>query len=147
MLALGCRYYGRPTLVVETNKGELVVNMAKRAGLNLYSPVIVNRTEMKTTQRLGFTTTEESRHSVITNLQGLVHGVEAERDGQRVWEPNVELEDVHLVGEMETFIRNTKGKFLKAAGRKDDDVLATAIGLYLINSATRYKEKKRRGRD
>lgn len=145
MLTLGCRYYGRPTLVVETNKGELVVNMAKRARLNLYSPVIVQRTEMKTTERLGWTTTEESRHSIISNMQGLVHGVEAERDGERVWEPNVELEDTHLVAEMDTFIRNPKGKFRAAAGRKDDDVLAAAIGLYLINSATRYKTKIRRG--
>ena len=145
VLAMLCRWYGNCTLVVETNKGEWVVVGAKRAGLNLYRQQILTRVTDKVTEQLGFSQTEETRHAIITRLQSLVHGMEVERDdGKKEWVPGMEIEDMHIVEELETFVRDKRGRFAAAHGRHDDDVLALAMGAYLIDGAARYRTRKRR---
>jgi hypothetical protein len=145
VLAMLCRWYGNCTLVVETNKGEWVVVGAKRAGLNLYRQQILTRVTEKVTEQLGFSQTEETRHAIITRLQSLVHGMEVERDdGKKEWVPGMEIEDMHIVEELETFVRDKRGRFAAAHGRHDDDVLALAMGAYLIDGAARYRTRKRR---
>lgn len=145
ILALLCRWYGNCTLVVETNKGEWVVVGAKRAGLQLYRQQILTRVTDKVTEQLGFSQTEETRHAIITRLQSLVHGMEVEdSDGRKQWVPGIEVEDLHIVEELETFVRDKRGRFAAAPGRHDDDVLALAMGAYLIDGAVRYRTRKRR---
>lgn len=143
MMSLLMRWYGNCTLVVETNKGEWVVMGAKQAGLNLYRQQIFTQVTDKLTSQLGFGQTEETRHSIITRLQSLVHGSEVERDGEPVWEPGIEVEDLGIVEEMETFVRSNKGRFAAANGKHDDDVLGLAMAAWLIEGATRYRTRKR----
>lgn len=69
---------------------------------------------------------------------------DASSDGIREWQTDVQIEDLHLIGQMETFVRAGKGKYKAASGRKDDDVLAAAQGLYLIGNASRYRVRMRR---
>lgn len=144
MIALFCRWLGNCTLVVESNKGEWVIVGAKRAGLNLYRQQILTLAVDKVTQHLGFTQTEETRNSIIVRLQALVHGMEVEVDGERQWVPGIEVECPHILGQMQTFVRNRKGRFEAAPGRHDDDVLALAMGAYLIDGAVRYRTRVRR---
>lgn len=145
VVALLARHYGNCRVVIETNMGSWLIIGAKDAGLNLYRREILDQATNKTTELLGFSQNEETRHAIVTRFQSLVHGSEIEKpDGTREWQTDVDIEDLHLIGQMETFVRDRKGKYKAASGRKDDDVLAAAQGLYLLGSALRYRVRKRK---
>jgi hypothetical protein len=60
--------------------------------------------------------------------------------------PAIEVEDLGIVQELETFVRDKKGKYLAASGKHDDDVLCLAMGLHLIEHAVTYRMQVRRRR-
>ena len=148
LISLISHWYGRCIIPVETNKGEWVISLAKRAALPLYrtrTSARDQRTEI--TSKLGFYTTEESRLAILKTLQSLTHGVEMETvAGDTVRDVGVDLEDLRLVQQMETFQRDKRGKYIAAPGKHDDDVLCTALGLHLIASATTYHAPRKRRR-
>ena len=143
IMALLCRWYGNPPLVVETNKGEWVVLAARNAGLNLYEQRTIDRVTNKATGVLGFCQTVETRHTIVVGLQSAVHGTERDRGGVKTWEPEIEVECPGIVEEMGTFVLS-KGRYEAAPGKHDDDVLALAMGLFCIEAAARYRARARR---
>lgn len=148
MLALVCHWYGLPPLVVETNKGEWVIVGARAAGLNLWRRQVLTGADSKLSGALGLYMTEETRHSVVTRLQGAVHGagsVDAE-EAAEVTEcvPEIEIEDLAIVEEMEVFVRDAKGKFAAAPRKHDDDVLCLGIGVFCLENAQKLIRRGRR---
>lgn len=148
MVALASKLYGEPCIPVETNKGEWCIAAFRRAGLNLYrTRVGAREVEQGITSRIGFVQTAESRTTIIKDLQSAVHGTEMEdQQGNTVRIPAIEVEDLGIVQELETFVRDKKGKYLAASGKHDDDVLCLAMGLHLIEHAVTYRMQVRRRR-
>ena len=148
MAAAVCHLYGNPCTVVELNKGEAVLIRLRTAGINLYRTMTSARSiEQKTVGKYGWTTTKETRHTVVKGLQSLVHGTEFTDDqGNIVREPGIDIEDLHTIREMEHFIRNKDGRYEAGTGHHDDDVLNLAIGTHLLDSATTYRAAVRRRR-
>lgn len=148
MLSLLNHYYGRPTTVVEVNKGEWVIMLLKRARVPMYRTRTGDRDRRKKKkEQLGFVTGPESRATVIKELQNLLHGHESEDadTGDVYKEPGMDIEDMHVVEELEHFVL-LKGKYQAASGHHDDDVLNLAIGNHLLASATTYRAPVRRRR-
>ena len=59
-------------------------------------------------------------------------------------EENFDIPDEGVLRELKTFIINERGKPEAAPGHHDDHVLAAAIALYNIDSATTYKLPKKK---
>ena len=141
MISLLNHFYGRPTTVVEVNKGEWILAMLRTARIPLYRTQIGPRDQRKKVRsRLGWHTGTESRHTIIKGLQALLHGTEIEDadTGDLFQEPGLDIEDLNVIAELEHFVQ-LDGKYQAAAGRYDDDVLNLAIGCHLLPSATTYR--------
>jgi hypothetical protein len=54
-------------------------------------------------------------------------------------EKNIDIPDYDVVKELKTFVVNDRGKPEAAPGHHDDHVLAAAIAVYNIDSATKFK--------
>lgn len=139
--------YGYPVIPVETNKGEWVIGCFKRAGLNLYRTRTTprDRTE-RVLEKYGWYTSEESRRVLVETMRAFVRGADFTdpATGNAILRPGVLIEDTHSIAELESFIRDKRGKFAASAGCHDDDVIALALGLHLIDSATLYRVKPRK---
>ena len=59
-------------------------------------------------------------------------------------EDNVEIPDKDVLQEFKVFVVNEKGKPEAAQGHHDDHVLAAAIALYNIDSATTFRGPKKK---
>jgi hypothetical protein len=59
-------------------------------------------------------------------------------------EENLDIPDPDVLKEMKTFVINDRGKPEAAPGHHDDHVLAAAIALYNIDSATLFKAPKKK---
>ncbi len=126
------RFYGGMSgakTVVEVNMDRGFLEHLKARGADLYQREIYNRREMKLTGALGFQTNEKTREILITTLASAIREWDTPGQGIDIWCP-------HAVGQCENFILKESGRSEAGQGSHDDDVVAIALGLEVIDQAT-----------
>lgn len=128
------RYYGDATVVLEINMGLHVLEHLKTAGVPLYKREIIDQYD-RDAERFAWGWKLKDRDQRRTVIDCLAIAI---RDG------SIDLADLHLIGEAKTFVWAKNGREEAREGTHDDDVLACAMGLYCIGSATLYKGQSRK---
>ncbi len=126
------RYYGSTSgaiIAVEVNMDRGFLEHLKAFGANLYQREQQNLREQKMTNALGFMTTAATRETLITTLATAIREWDTDGAGIDIWCP-------HAVGQCENFILKENGRSEAGQGAHDDDVIAVALGLELIDQAT-----------
>ncbi len=129
------RYYGSRMgcmIAIEMNMDRGLTELLKIRGANLYAREVFNKREVKFTTALGFQTNVKTRENLITTLASTIKNWDTPGDGIDIWCP-------HAIEQAENFIKNAlSGRGEAAQGFHDDDILAIALGLELIEHATVY---------
>ena len=121
------KFYNWALLGIEANKDGLWVNDAleKMGYINLYARKVFDDITQKITHFFGWKTTSSTRPFALTSLKAAF----LRKSGGF---PAV------LLNEMFSFIRNVKGKPEAMAGKKDDVVMASAIGYAILQEQGKY---------
>jgi hypothetical protein len=125
-------YYGRCMVVPEMNNtgGGALIEQLRKRGVPFYIRQKVDYAKQgKITAFEGWQTDERTRRLIISELAWAILNHEID-----VWCP-------HVVSELKTFVRKENGREEHADGCHDDDVLALAIGLHCLDSATVYEAR------
>jgi hypothetical protein len=134
-------YYGNCLIVPEMNKDRGLVELLKlRLTANIYVRTHFNRREQTETNMLGWVTTPETRGKLVTALQ---IGIREYANIDPVKGPSQERCEIYspvILDEAETFIIKSDGRCEAMAGKHDDGVLASGIGLACIDAATTYHQ-------
>jgi hypothetical protein len=128
------RYYGGKSgckIAVEINKDRGLVELFKNRGADLYQRELFNQREQKVTNAYGWETTSKTREMIIENIARAIREWDKDNEGIDIFCPTA-------LGQLNHFIRKHDGRSEASAGWHDDDVLAIAIGLQLIDHATTY---------
>lgn len=130
------RYYGGANrsgcmIAIEMNMDRGLTELLKLRSANLYMREVFNKREVKTTTALGYQTNTKTRETLITTLASAVREWDTPGNGIDIWCP-------HAIEQMENFILKETGKSEAGQGFHDDDVLAIALGMELIEHATLY---------
>jgi len=125
------RYWGQCLVVPEVNSAfGLVDGLALRGVTNVWmrtEPTENRRVgEGKKNRKRGWKTTEQTREQIVANMQRLVR------------EQGIDVRCPRWLEEMRNFITKSNGRKEAAAGHHDDWVMCDAIGLFCLNSASRY---------
>lgn len=125
------KFYNWALLGIEVNKDGLWVNDAleKMGYLNLYARKVFDDITQKITHFFGWKTTSSTRPFALTALKAIF------------LRKNSGFPTV-LLNEMLTFIRNQKGKPEAMEGKKDDVVMAAAIGYAILQEQGKYVADK-----
>ena len=127
------RYYGNAFVVPEVNNSGLaIVKYLLEEGVNVYQRRKVNGSTGLVEKSFGWQTDKITRKTVIDHL------------ATEIADDNVIIPDAGVVRELKVFIVNEKGKPEAALGHHDDHVLAAAIALYNIDSASLFKGPKKK---
>ncbi len=128
-------YYGGCLAVIELNNGagfylvkELVrrrVNMYRRTPSRMQKPGM--KTEDERLEAYGWNTDPATKRWLIESVVPLVR------------DEAIELSDLLIQSEFETFIQNKKGGSEAMPGKKDDCVMGAALALYNIGAATEFR--------
>lgn len=130
-------YYGKAVVVVENNLGQALIELLKPLNVPLWTQRVeqdprTGRKRNEASPMVGWATTEATRPMILDYLHQVLR-----EESVSIWCP-------HLIAELRTFVRNLKkGRVEAAQGSHDDDVMALAIGMYLIDSASLYEEPPR----
>lgn len=131
-------YFGRAVVVVENNIGQGIVEAMRPYGTPLWRQRVEQdpRTGRRRTDEdgmIGWNTNAATKPIILDNLH------------QWLREEIIDLWCPHLISELRTFSRNLKKGTVEAQeGSHDDDVMALAIGVYLLDGATLYQESARK---
>jgi hypothetical protein len=118
-------------IAIEMNMDRGLTELLKLRGADLYQREIFNRLEYKTTLALGFQTSERTREMILEKLAKAIREWDKPGEGVDIFCP-------FALTELENFVRKPNGRSEAAEGFHDDDVLAIALGLELIDQATTY---------
>jgi len=126
-------YYYRGAIICPemNNPGLALITVMKPWNLPIYRREVFDEFEQKFTKQLGWQTTPGNKPMIIANLARAIREMYTEGSGFNVWCP-------HAVAELSSFIRHPDGKEAAMEGKHDDDVMALAIGLTLIDQAVAY---------
>lgn len=127
LVALLSRYYGTCVIIPETNCGFGLITHLREMHVPIFRMVAYDKAKQKAVDTMGWNTNEDRRRDIIDNL------------ATRIREQSVDIADSHMVSELQTFIRQN-GRSEAMSGRKDDDVLSAAIGLFNLKAATELQE-------
>ncbi len=128
------RYYGSRQgcmIAIEMNMDRGLTELLKLRSANLYMREVFNRREVKTSNALGYQTNEKTRETLITTLAAAVREWDTPGHGIDIWCP-------HAIEQFENFIRKETGRSEAGQGFHDDDILAIALGMELIEHASLY---------
>jgi hypothetical protein len=130
------KYYGDCIVVLEINMGLHILEHLKARGVPVFQREVIDPYNRETPRKMfGFKTKDaDTRRMLIDSLAIAI------RDG------TIHLNDQNIIDECKTFVVNKSGKAEARPGRKDDDVLAIAMGHYAIGAATTYVQQVRRRR-
>jgi hypothetical protein len=123
-----CKYYGGCLIVPERNMGLALIEYLRNAGVPLYQDEVIDHLTSKTKSIIGWETNRENRVRCIERLATLIR--ESSLDAPKI------LLDPWTIEELKTFVRDTKGHAAAAPGKHDDNVMAVAIGVTCMESAT-----------
>ena len=125
-------YFGRCIVGLEVNKGFHVLRCLQNAGVPLYKRTPMSARDGKQVAQYGFKMTEkDTREALISSLaSAIING-------------DMEVQCLHMIGEMKSFVRKPNGKSEASAGKHDDDVINGAIAWEIVpTSATEYRIPK-----
>lgn len=127
------RWYGNAFIVPEiNNSGLALLKYLLEMGLSVYRRRKFNDSMGMVEKSFGWSTDKITRKTVIDHLAA------------ELIDMNLDIPDPDVLAEMKTFVINDKGKPEAAPGHHDDHVLAAAIALYNIDSATKFKAPKKK---
>lgn len=130
------RYYGSGhsgcVIAIEMNMDRGLTELLKlRPSVNLYQRELFNQREQRTTKAYGYQTNEKTREVLVERLAAEI----------REWDKvgaGIEILDKDALDQCDNFIVKPSGRSEAAEGWKDDDVIAMALGVELIEHATTY---------
>ena len=127
------RWYGGAFTIPEVNNSGLaIVKYLLDAGVHVYQRRKVNGSTGMVEKFFGWQTDKITRKTIIDHM------------ASEIMDGNVDIPSTEVLNELKVFVVNDKGKPEAAPGHHDDHVLAAAIALYNIDSATTYKKMKKR---
>ena len=127
------RFYGNAFVIPEVNNSGLaLLKYLLDMGLSVYRRRKYNDSMGMVEKSFGWSTDKITRKTVIDHL------------ASEIIEENVDIPDPDILKEFKTFVINDRGKPEAAPGHHDDHVLAAAIALYNIDSATTFKAPKKK---
>tara|TARA_E500000331_G_scaffold352437_1_gene401031 strand:- start:1030 stop:1857 length:828 start_codon:yes stop_codon:yes gene_type:complete len=127
------RWYGSAFIVPEVNNSGLaLLKYLLESGLTVYRRRKYNDSSGMVEKSFGWSTDKITRKTVIDHMAA------------ELIEENFDIPDVDVLKEMKTFVINDRGKPEAAPGHHDDHVLAAAIALYNIDSASTFKTPKKK---
>ena len=127
------RWYGNAFIIPEVNNyGLALLKYLLESGLSVYRRRRYNDSSGMVEKSFGWSTDKVTRKTVIDHMAA------------ELLEENFDIPDPDVLKEMKTFVINDKGKPEAAPGHHDDHVLAAAIALYNIDSASTYKAPKKK---
>lgn len=119
------RHYGNCMIVPEVNNcGLAIVKKLQSLGANIYRRKMVNATENKVVESLGWRTDTLTRKTIIDHLAARF------RDGE------LDIPSPDVLDQFKTFIVNRNGKPEAMRGKHDDCVMAAAIAVYNLPMAS-----------
>jgi hypothetical protein len=126
-------WYGGAFVVPEVNNtGLVVVKYLMDAGVHIYQRRKINNSTGMVEKFFGWQTDKVTRKTLIDHMAA------------ELMERNFDIPDEGILKEMKVFVINDKGKPEAAPGHHDDHVLAAALCLYNMESATSYKGHKKK---
>ena len=128
------RYYGGNSgckIAIEMNMDRGLTELLKIRGADLYQREMFNQREQKLMPALGFQTNAKTRENLIETLAEAIREWDSAGKGLDVF-------DGHCLEQLENFVVSMSGHSAAAEGFHDDDVLALALGLHLIEQATSF---------
>lgn len=127
------KYYGGALIVPEVNNSGLaVVKYLLDFGCTVYQRRRVSDVSQQMERFYGWNTDRNTRKTVIDHL------------AKEILDENLDIPSEAVVRELQTFVVNKKGKPEAAAGFHDDHVLAAAISVFNISSASSMRKPKRK---
>jgi hypothetical protein len=127
------KYYGGAFTIPEVNNSGLaIVKYLLDEGVHVYQRRKVNGSTGMVEKAFGWQTDKITRKTIIDHL------------ATEIVDGNVEIPDLGVLQELKVFVVNEKGKPEAAQGHHDDHVLAAAIALYNIDSATGFTGPKKK---
>ena len=132
-IRLAAQWYGGACVIPEVNNSGLaLVKYLLDAGAHVYRRRKVIDSMGMVEKAFGWSTDKITRKTVIDHL------------ATEIVERNLDIPDEDVMKELKTFVINDKGKPEAAPGHHDDHVLAAAIAVYNIDSATKFKLPKKK---
>jgi hypothetical protein len=125
------QYYGNCLIVPEANMDRGLIELLKLRSANIYLRQLFNRREQTEQKAYGWQTTPSTREMIIENLARAIREQGNDAEGIDIFCPIT-------LSELESFVTKPSGRGEAMAGRHDDCVLQTAIGLACINGATAF---------
>lgn len=127
------RWYGDAFVIPEVNNSGLaLLKYLLEMGLSVYRRRKYNDSMGMVEKSFGWSTDKITRKTVIDHLAA------------EIIEENIDIPDEGVLKEFKTFVINDRGKPEAAPGHHDDHVLAAAIAIYNIDSATTYRAPKKK---
>jgi hypothetical protein len=130
--AMSVWYGGAFTIPEVNNSGLALVKYLLDLGISVYRRRKTIDSMGLVEKSFGWQTDRLTRKTVIDHL------------ASEIMDRNLDIPDEGIMKELKTFVVNDKGKPEAAPGHHDDHVLACAIGIYNIDSATAYKIPKKK---
>lgn len=127
------RWYGNAFVVPEVNNSGLaLLKYLLEMGLSVYRRRKYNDSMGMVEKSFGWSTDKITRKTIIDHMAA------------ELIDENFDIPDKGVLKELKTFIVNERGKPEAAPGHHDDHVLAAAIALYNIDSASKYQLPKKK---
>jgi hypothetical protein len=128
-------WYGKCLLVSEINCDRGFIELIRAKGdVPLYQREIFNHVNQKRSKAFGWHTSSSTRLQIEETLARNIRSYGEDGGG-------VHMNCLHLVGELESFCINKKGRAEALKGSHDDDVMSAGIGLCCVEQATRYRNR------
>ena len=126
-------WYGKAFVVPEiNNSGLAIIKYLLEAGVHVYQRRKVNNSTGMVEKFFGWQTDKVTRKTLIDHMAA------------ELMDRNFDIPDEAILKEMKTFVINEKGKPEAAPGHHDDHVMASALAIYNIDSATTFKGYKKK---
>ena len=132
-IRLAAQFYGGAFIIPEVNNSGLaLVKYLMDAGAHVYQRRKVIDSTGMVEKAFGWSTDKITRKTIIDHL------------ATEIVEGNIDVPDPDVVREFKTFVVNSRGKPEAAPGHHDDHVLAAALAVYNIDSATKFRMPKKK---
>ncbi len=127
------RWYGNAFVIPEiNNSGLALLKYLLESGLSVYRRRKFNDAMGMVEKSFGWSTDKITRKTIIDHMAA------------ELVDQNFYIPDLGILKELKTFVINDKGKPTAAPGHHDDHVLAAAIALYNIDTATTFKAPRKK---
>ena len=132
-IVAAANWYGRAFVVPEVNNSGLaIIKYLLEAGVSVYQRRKVNNSTGMVEKFFGWQTDKITRKTLIDHMAA------------ELMDRNFDIPDEGVLHEMKTFVINDKGKPEAAPGHHDDHVMASALAIYNMDSASTFHGPKKK---